>query len=397
MKTMQRFFTRKRLLSIPEILAMAAVAIAGVGIAKPAERLTAVILLAAFALVLFTHYFWGHTAIRAHAGLAILSALVAALLLSQSNWTFYPILFFLIAPSALILLSTWPGLAWIGVFTLITGAIFIWLDGWIGLALLLPYAAGYTFFGVFGWLTLDADHQRARSEQLLAELQTAHRQLQEYTTRSEELAIVQERNRIAREVHDSLGHRLTVAAVQLEGAQRLVRSNPERAETMIATVRDQVREGLTDLRRTVAMLRTTVDEDLPLPEALARLARQFEGATGLVIHLDLEGCPANLPAAHRQAFYRAVQEGLTNIQRHARAREAWINLGQHDQSATLLIGDNGAGMPAESTPGAEDHFGLIGMKEKAALLGGELFIDPRPGGGTQLSFLLPLPMDEPHA
>ncbi len=388
---------RNRLLEIPEILAMVAVTIAGLlDMTQPAERILVAILLAVFALILFAPIFWSGHGIRVHAGLAILSALVAVLLTLRPGWNFYPILFFLMAPTAMIHLSPRAGFTWIGLFTLITGVIFVMAEGFLGLAILLPFAAGYIFFGVFGWMTVEADRNRARSEQLLTELQTAHRQLQENAIRAEELAIVQERNRIARDVHDSLGHRLTVAAVQLEGAQRLVHANPERAEKIIATVRDQIREGLADLRRTVAILRATVDEDLPITEALARLARQFEEATGLAIHLALDDCPERLPLAYRQAIYRAVQEGLTNIQRHARASEAWIQISQRDGPITLLIGDNGAGMPAATGQDAEGHFGLVGMKEKAALLGGEFFIDPRPGGGTQLTFRLPAPAEEAH-
>jgi signal transduction histidine kinase len=324
------------------------------------------------------------------------TAIVCGLLILQPGWSVYPILFFLMGPQVMIWFDQRTGLAWVGVFTLATLVIFIALQGVSGLFSLFPYVAGYWFFAVFGWIRTQAENDRLRSEKLLIELQEAHAKLKEYAIRVEELAIVQERNRIAREVHDSLGHRLTVASVQLEGAQRLARVNPERAEKIIGTVRDQVREGLAELRRTVAILRASVEEDLPLPEALTRLASQFEEATGLAIHIDLEGCPGNLPITYRQSFYRAVQEGLTNIQRHARANEAWININQRDGQITLLIGDNGAGMPVSLDQAPEIHFGLFGLKEKAALLGGEFFIDPRPGGGAQLTFRLPVLTEEPH-
>jgi signal transduction histidine kinase len=184
--------------------------------------------------------------------------------------------------------------------------------------------------------------------------------------------------------------------VQLEGAQRLVRANPERAEKIIATVRDQVREGLAELRRTVAILRASVDEDLPLSAALTRLASQFEDATGLPIHLNLEACPEDLPAVYRQAFFQAAQEGLTNIQRHAKATEAWLNLNPGGGQISLLISDNGAGIPVPPDAAPGGHFGLAGLKERAALLGGEFYVDPRPGGGTQLTFRLPTTAEIPH-
>ena len=136
---------------------------------------------------------------------------------------------------------------------------------------------------------------RRESQALLADLQEAHSQLQEYALRAEEMAVVEERNRLAREMHDTLGHRLTVASVQLEGAQRLCDQDQERAAGMVGTVREQVREALGELRSTVATLRTPVEADLHLRSALRRLAAHFEEATGLAIHQvlpdEMPPCP----------------------------------------------------------------------------------------------------------
>jgi signal transduction histidine kinase len=375
-------------------MAMLAVTIAGmVYLEQPSDRIIAGILLAAFAIILFTPYWHGH-ANWTHIRLAILSALTAGLMTLSPGWNFFPILFFVLAPVAMTNLSLKTGFIWIGVFILISGAIMVASNGWIGLAILLPFAAGFIFFGVFGWMMMESDRNRLRSEQLLAELQTAHQQLQEYTARAEDLAIAQERNRIAREMHDTLGHRLTIASVQLEGAQRLISTNPERAASMIGVVREQVKEGLSELRRTVAMLRASVEEDLPLDKALMRLADQVGQATALKIHLSLD-CPPDLSLAQQQALYRAAQEGLTNIQRHASASEAWLRLAPHDGMLELLLSDNGVGISAEQ---ARSGFGLLGLKERAALQGGEFHVDARPGGGTQITFsirLTPEPTPSP--
>jgi signal transduction histidine kinase len=385
------------LMLIPAIIGYGSVVLDGILNQHLAQqRALALVLLVVFGVIFFLPIpHRGHRRIN-HVRTGLETVVVCGLLILQPGWSVYPILFFLMGPQVMTCFDQRTGLAWVGVFTLATAVIFIALQGIPGLLVLFPYIAGYLFFAAFGWMRTQAENDRLRSEKLLIELQEAHAKLKEYATRVEELAIVQERNRIAREVHDSLGHRLTVASVQLEGAQRLARSNPERAEKIIGTVRDQVREGLAELRRTVAILRASVEEDLPLPEALTRLASQFEEATGLTIHIDLEGCPGNLPITYRQSFYRAVQEGLTNIQRHARANEAWITINLRDGQITLLISDNGAGIPVSLDQAPEIHFGLVGLKEKAALLGGEFFIDPRPGGGTQLTFRLPVLTEEPH-
>jgi signal transduction histidine kinase len=209
--------------------------------------------------------------------------------------------------------------------------------------------------------------------------------------RVEELAVVDERNRLAREMHDTLGHRLTVAAVQLEGAQRLIPQDPERAAGMVGVVREQVSEALSELRRTVATLRAPLEEDLRLRSALQRLVNHFVEATGVTVHLMLPEERPELPDPYRMALYRAAQEALTNVQRHSKAREVWFQLTQQDSRITLLIGDNGVGPAQTSYQGA--GFGLRGLEERATRLGGQVHLDPRPGGGTQLHFSLPLPQE----
>jgi two-component system sensor histidine kinase UhpB len=185
-----------------------------------------------------------------------------------------------------------------------------------------------------------------------------------------------------------------VSAVQLEGAQRLIPDDPKRAAAMVATVREQVREALADLRRTVAALRTPLQADLPLSTALFRLISSFQGATGLTVHTTLPEELPDLPALHRLALYRAAQEALTNVQRHAQAHEVWFELNQGDQEISLLVGDDGRGIGE----GAEMvGFGLRGLRERTVQLGGKLDLESRPGGGTQLRFCLPLPAEEADA
>jgi signal transduction histidine kinase len=384
-------WSRNNLLFIPAVVGFFAVAITGVmSLENPQQQAWATGLLVIFGIVFLMpdRRFRGNWTL--HLRLAIETGLIAGLLLLQTNWSVFPILFFLMSPTALIWFPNKFGVIWVTVFTLVTALIFVIYRGSTGLVILLPYMAGYFFFAIFGWTTVQAVHARLRSEQLLAELQEAHTQLKEYSTRVEELTITQERNRIAREMHDALGHRLTVSAVQLEGAQRLVRSNPEKAEQILGTVREQIREGLGELRRTVAILRSPVEEDLPLEQALPKLADQVREAAGIKIYLSLEDCPDLLPAPYRQAIYRAAQEGLTNIQRHSRASEAWLHLDQRNGQITLLISDNGIGIAKDKN---QAGFGLTGLKERAALLGGDFFVDPRPGGGTQLTFRLPVPRE----
>jgi signal transduction histidine kinase len=284
--------------------------------------------------------------------------------------------------------------AWIALFTAITLVAYLAVSGLSGLVAVPIYAAGYVFFAIFAQQTARAEAARAESERLLLQLQEAHSQLQEYASQAEELAVQQERNRLAREMHDTLGHRLTVSSVQLQAAQRLIPSAPDRANEMVGAVLEEVREGLRELRSTVATLRAPVEADLALEPALKRLAGSFEQATGIAVHLVV---PADLPpltASQRHALYRGAQEGLTNIQKHAAAGEAWIELARTNGTVALLVRDNGAGLSGAGNGAA--GFGLHGLRERAAQLGGDLSISPAPAGGAEMKLTLPLPQEAPH-
>jgi signal transduction histidine kinase len=304
------------------------------------------------------------------------------------------ILGFTFAVHAVIIYPNRKAIPWIGALSLVTVGLYALHTNWVEAMLVgIGISLGYAAFAYFTYARVSAETERRKSEALLAELRVAHDQLKAYTDRAEELAVAQERNRLAREMHDTLGHRLTVAAVQLEGAQRLIPNDPDKAARMVGTVRQQVSEALTELRRTVATLRTPLEADLPLSVALTRLARDFEESTSLSVHLELpEKLPDELPDSHRLALYRAAQEGLTNVQRHAHASQAWLRLTCEEGVIALTIADNGNGFPAsDDLPG----FGLRGLRERAAQLDGELHLEGRPGGGAQLTLRLPVPDENP--
>lgn len=152
-----------------------------------------------------------------------------------------------------------------------------------------------------------------------------------------------------------------------------------------------MREALGELRYTVAALRAPLEEDLHLRSALQRLASRFEEATGLTVHQVLPEEKPDLPQAQRLVLYRAAQEALTNVQRHAHASQVWLVLSVQDGATSLLVSDDGVGFSAANGPG----LGLHGLRERAQQLGGELHLEARPGGGAQLSLRLPLPDSVP--
>lgn len=241
-------------------------------------------------------------------------------------------------------------------------------DGLVEVAIILAFAT-------FSYSITRAQVAKLETQTVLADLREAHQRLQEYTDQVEDLAVAEERNRISRDLHDTLGHRLTVSIVQLEGAGRLVSDQPDKAVEMIETVRQQLDEGLREVRRTVSMLRAPSGADLSLPVALKQLADDFEQATQLAISVFVPDSLPTLPETHRLALYRATQEALTNIQRHAEATTASVRLTLFSTSLELRVQDDGRGMPVDTV---SEGFGLRGMKERIEHLGGSVDVESTP-------------------
>jgi signal transduction histidine kinase len=339
---------------------------------------------------------------REHARLLFLTLVTVGMVALGGNFTAIIILYFILSGRALAIFPDRTGYTWIlalGGLTSVMLAYALAPDWGFGLLNGLGATCGYFFIGSAANAQRRAEAANAESKRLYQELQIAHQQLQEQAAHAEALAVAEERNRLAREMHDTLGHRLTVAAVQLEGAQKLVKRDSEKAMQMIGTVREQVLEGLTELRRTVAALRTPLADDLPLRTALTRLTSNFMEATGIQTELYLPVTLPDLPPDHRHALYRAAQEALTNIQRHAKATHARVEVarlgdetiadGMVDTAILISIADDGIGLNGS----ASSHgYGLRGLQERATQLGGEFFIQPRTGGGTRIVMSLPLPI-----
>lgn len=348
-----------------------------------------------------------------HLSMAVAATLVIAIVLLPPANPWFVVLFFVLSPTVMLVFPRQIGYAWIGVFSALT-VIAFWIasQGSLGMLLTAPiYIAGYFFFAAFATQTALANEAQAESQRLLGELQEAHARLQAYAAQAEALAVSEERNRMAREMHDTLGHRLTVAAVQLQAIERLIGSDPQRAEAMAGTVRDEVRAALAELRQTVAALRAPLEADFPLAPALRHLAADFETATGITVTLTLPDPLPSLPPTHRLALYRGAQEGLTNIQKHAAARQAWITLDVASDRLTLRVADDGSGPESCTATGTvanfpkvgnhlterDSGFGLRGLQERASYLGGAVALQPRPTGGAELIMTLPLSPEADHA
>ena len=246
-----------------------------------------------------------------------------------------------------------------------------------GLQIMLGLGAGFLFMTAF---TRVAQNEREARQQLEA----ANQQLAEYAAQVGQLATMRERNRLAREVHDSLGHYLTVINVQLEVVTKLIESNPTKALESAKRAKELASEGLSEVRRSVAALRPSPLEDRPLPEALRGLAETAREA-GLVVTFEQAGALRAVTPEVETVIYRATQEALTNIRKHAHASSAHIRLAYDAQTVCLSIRDNGIGRHHD-----EDSVGLSALRERAAALNGSVVAQNHPDGGFVIEVTLPI-------
>ncbi len=245
----------------------------------------------------------------------------------------------------------------------------------------MSYTAAFAFTAVFTNITKQALDARNRAQELQHELEQANEQLRAYATQAEELATTRERNRVAREIHDGVGHYLTVVKTQLDAAAALMPTRPDDARTAVQKAAKLTAEALDDVRRSVGTLRTDVTRP-PLPDALRELASHGEPVPTLAI----EGSPRPLTPAVEHALYRAAQEGLTNIRKHARATSALVRLDFRPPTRIVLeLSDNGVGRQGDSASG----FGLQGLRERIEVIGGTVDAANRIEGGFALRVEVP--------
>lgn len=202
-------------------------------------------------------------------------------------------------------------------------------------------------------------------------------------------AVAEERNRIARELHDVVGHSLSVMTVQAGAVRRLMRPDQARERAALETVEATGREALAEMRRMVGVLRSGGEApDLAPPPTLGQLDRMVENfrRAGLDVELQPDGVAVPLPPGLDLTAYRLIQEALTNTLKHAQATRATVRISYRDDALLVSVRDNGRGPSATVTPG----HGLLGMRERVAVYGGTLSAQAAEGGGYELRAVLPL-------
>ena len=206
--------------------------------------------------------------------------------------------------------------------------------------------------------------------------------------RSLELGAVEERNRLAREIHDTLAQGLAAITLQLETADALMDAGATGAHTALQKALTLARANLEEARRSVLDLRAAPLERKTFCEALEELVARYAEEWNLHVETEMIGAERPLPVRVEAGLYRMAQEALTNIARHARAKCVIVQLTNHPDRVELIIDDDGQGFDPDTLP--KGRFGLVGLNERARLLGGSLHISSQPGEGTTLKITIPL-------
>ena len=235
------------------------------------------------------------------------------------------------------------------------------------------------------------EQNREHTRRLLSDLAMSHQQLQEYAEEVADLAAAEERNRLARDIHDSLGHYLTVVNIQLEKALAFKDRDLVEAEKAIRDAKQAAKEALTDVRHSVSALRN-IKERFSLRMALDEL---IEGMGDNTFALDyrFSGEESTYARTILMALYRAAQESLTNVQKHAHASQVVLDIQLGEQEAKLQVCDDGQGFEVtqldQSAAAPYNSFGLQGIQERLELIGGEMLLDSSLGQGTRVLITIP--------
>lgn len=270
-------------------------------------------------------------------------------------------------------------------------ALNVMLTGWVaGLAnwpnLLRDEMAPATVFTVIGYVVTRMMAGQRQQRQALAEANT---QLSQHAATLEQLTVSRERNRLARELHDTLAHTLSAVSVQLEAVDSAWEAKPAKARELLAKSLAQTRSGLTETRRALQALRASPLDDLGLTLALRNLAESTAQRGGLQLQANIDDLKEPLAPDTEQHLYRIAQEAMTNVLRHAGARSVRIDLTQANGELVLAVADDGGGFDVGQATVANGRFGLDGMRERAELLGATLTVQSDPGHGATVRLVWP--------
>ncbi len=276
-----------------------------------------------------------------------------------------------------------------GVFILLaSGSLVDSYDWQEGIGYALTYTAVYGFVVIVCIMTLRAEQAQEKSQALLAELREAHKKLQAYAEQVEDLAAIQERSRLARELHDSVTQTIFSLTLTAQAAQILLEKDPARVKGQLDHLQSLAKSALTEMRMLIQQRPRSVAED-GLEAALHRHITERQAQDGLHVNLSIRGS-RSLPQNIEEALFRVIREALNNVVKHAQTDRASVTLLLDENPVQVMIDDEGAGFDpdhlhkGETRAGETTHFGLASMTERVEALGGRLVVNSKPGSGTHI-------------
>jgi signal transduction histidine kinase len=236
-------------------------------------------------------------------------------------------------------------------------------------------------FLILGYVVTRLMKAQREQRRIVAE---ANQKLIRHAATLEQLTISRERNRISRELHDTLAHTLSALTVQLDAITAVWDPIPAKIRSMLEQMLSTTRSGLEETRRALRSLRASQLEEMGLALAVSALAEDIASRSDMTLELDVPDNMDDVPPEVEQCFFRVAQEALENAARHANAHKLSVHISQDSERMTLTVSDDGRGFNSRSKKAGEHHFGLRGLRERAELIGAELSVESQTGQGTTI-------------
>jgi signal transduction histidine kinase len=314
------------------------------------------------------------------------SVLVIAVLITSTFEDFLALLFIPLSLDVVSFFGRRAGYRVIAMFSLAMILTFLFSDEgqFFGLAMGTLYSGLCFLFGGYAHQVQEAQAMHDRNELLFNELQTAHRQLQGYADRRASLAIEQERNRLARDLHDSVTQTVFSMNLAAQSTHLLLDKEPSRAAGQLLRLEELAASALREIQSLVSQLRPRTIMEEGLPTSLGRLVAEQKLRDGLQISLEVHG-ERTLSEIVATGLYSIAQEALINVSKHSGVCEATVHLQLEKDHSCLEIEDHGRGFDPDTISDQRGHLGLAGMSERAREIGWSLSVLSRPGHGTRIS------------
>jgi signal transduction histidine kinase len=319
---------------------------------------------------------------------AIQILLVLAITRAVPTVDYYPTLCIGLCIQAIWFAPQNAGIFWIGLMLVCTTVSEIYLYGLLeGLGYVLVYISAGFFISIFGITTLRAERAQAKSQALLVELQSANYKLKEYADQVEALVKVQERNRLARELHDSVTQTIFSITLTAQSALILMERDPARVKEQLQQLQSLSKNALAEMRALIQQLHPHTPAEEGLLAALQQHKLERKEKDGLAVEIKVlceDEPPGRLPVEVEQELFRVIQEALNNVVKHAQTDRASVALDFRSNPVRIIIADQGVGFDPKKLSGAPGHLGLTSMQERVRAMGGRLTIDTKPGAGTRI-------------